>query len=293
MHFRLALLLPVLSLVLHTPALTAADKVTFRQRWEAGKTYRQEIVMNSLANLPLPEAKAAQDTNIVQQITTVVSKEAGTDRKLAVVKFVAIKAMLTAGDQITTYDSTDPAMSQPFLQQAFGAMLGKTFTLVYDKDDKFVEVRVPEGDVGTPLGDFKGPNAKQFAEALRKSMEAVLPDRPLVFGDTYNYESVVEMPPMAGIKMKSKGRFDSIVQHEGRKHAKLVLENGTVELPAGSAPQMASGTGKLSGEILFDLERKVVSQIVTRQEMKIRIQGQETTLSTATSTTLKGVEDTK
>lgn len=268
--------------------LGAADKVTFRQRWEPGKTYRQEIVMNSQANLPAANGDGVQDTSIIQEITIQVTKEAGTGKKLAEVKFVSIKAMITSGGEISTYDSTDPAMSQPFLQQAFGTMAGKSFTLVYDKDDKFLELRVPEGDGATPLGDFRGPSTKQFAEAFQKSFEAALPDRPLAAGESYVCESRVEMPPTGDIKTKAKGRFDSTVQHEGRKHAKLVLD-GTVELPAG----IAAGGGKLTGEILFDLDRKVVTQNMSRQEMKVQIGGKENVVTTTTTSMLKGVGDTK
>lgn len=285
------LLLPVLAFLVLMPAVGAQEKILLRQHWEPGKVYHFETNMDmqmTMAGLP---GGGEQSTTVIQQMDVTVRKEAGSERKLAEMKFSAIKAMMNMAGQLMTYDSTDPAMSQPMLQQAFGALLGKSITLIYDKDDKFVDVTVPEGFAPTPLGQVGGPDGKQFATMLRETVDFGLPADGLAVGGTFNHEKKVEMQPLGAVTTKMNGKFDSIVDHEGRKHAKLLTE-GTMEIPSGGQAQISVLAGsKLNGETLFDVERKAVSRSTVRSEMKMSVAGKEMPMKQTIVTTLKGIED--
>lgn len=292
MHTRPILLLACLAL-LHGTSLTAADKILLRQHWEPGKVYQLESnteMEMTMAGLP---GGGVQTTSVIQQIDVTVRKEAGSERKLAEMKFTAIKAMMNMAGQLMTYDSTDPAMSQPMLQQAFGALVGRSITLAYDKDDKFLDAIVPEGFAPTPLGRGQGPDGKQFAAMLRETVDFGLPSEPLAAGGTFTQEKKIEMQPLGAIATKLKGRLDSIVDHEGRRHAKIVME-GTIEMPAGAQnPVSVLDGAKLSGETLFDLDRKVVSRNTVRNDMKMSADGREMSMKQTVVTTLKSIEDVK
>jgi hypothetical protein len=287
-------LLSALSLALAAMPLHAADKVTMRQHWEPGKVYHLETNMDMDMSAPAIPGAGGQTTTVIQQLDITVSKEPGTDRKLAEMKFAAIKAMINAAGQLMTYDSTDPAMSQPMLQQAFGALLGKSVTVIYDKDDKFVDVIVPDNFMPTPLGQGSAPNGKQLGSMLRESVDFGLPTQSLAVGETFDLEKKIDMQPMGSITTKIKGRLDSIVDHEGRKHAKIVSE-GTMEMPSlppevQAVVSMLPGA-KITSETLFDLDRKVVSRNTTNTEMKMAAGGREMTMKQTMISKLKSIED--
>ncbi len=289
MRLHTSLLLVVSATLLQSAS--AADKVSFIPQWEPGKTYRQEVTIISQATVP--SQAESQDSNVIQQIKTTVTKDAGSDRRLAEVTFESVKALVTTGKEVVTYDSSDPAMSRPHLQQAFGAMVGRSFTLVYDKDGKFLEMRVPDPDGGlSPVGDFKGPTNKQFADAWQKSVELALPKQSLAVGDNYDHESKAEMQPLGVMTTKTKGRFEAMVDVEGRRHAKLLLD-GKLDLGAGGALAALAEGGRLTGEILFDIERRVVTSSSIRTEMKMPPNFGGMTLNTTVNTKLKSVESTK
>jgi hypothetical protein len=288
------LLLSVLSLLLAAMPLHAADKVTMRQHWEPGKVYHLETNMDMDMSMPGMPGGGGQTTTVIQQMDITVTKEPGTDRKLAEMKFAAIKAMMNTAGQLMTYDSTDPAMSQPMLQQTFGTLLGKSVTIVYDKDDKFVDVIVPANFLATPLGQGAGPNGNQLGSLFRESVDFGLPTEGLSVGETFNLEKKVDMQPMGTITTKLKGRFDSIVDHEGRKHAKIVSD-GTMEMPnlpaeVQAVVSMVPGA-KITSETLFDLDRKVVSLNTTNSEMKMSAGGRQMTMKQTMVSKLKSIED--
>jgi hypothetical protein len=241
------------------------------------------------ASSPALPGGGSQSTNIIQNIEVLVTKQDGTDRKLVAMKVASIKAMMNVAGQLMTYDSADPAMSQPQLQQAFGALVGKSVTAVYDKDDKFVEIIVPEGFPVTPLGAGQAPDGKQLGAMMRESLEAGLPAEALAVGGAYTVERKIDMPPMGSVGMKLKGRLDSLIDHEGRQHAKIITQ-GTMEMPALPAGAGAAPETKLSGETLFDLDRKVVSRSSVKTDITMNAAGKQITMKQNVVNTLKGID---
>ncbi len=289
------ILVPLTIIALAAGSLPAADKTLLRAHWEAGKVYTVENVMNSSTTLPALGENGKQTTNMTQTMTITVKAEG--DKRLALVKFAGIKALMSMMGQVMTYDSADPAKSQPMLQQAFGAIVGKEFTLVYDKDDKIAEVRGMENLMATPVAGAKGPDGKQFVDAFRKSQEMGMPKDPVAPGDTWTFDDSIEMAPLGTMKIKGTGKFDSIVDYEGRKHAKLIIDGSftSPEAAAGAAaPMIKFGEGSsMKVETLFDMERHVSSSSTVASELKMNAAGQEIPVSQKVTTKLIKVEDVK
>lgn len=288
MHLRTCLIVILTATLFRGSDACAAERISCIPQWEPGKVYRQEV--NTETRVSSAQAQDAQEQSVIQQIKTTVTKDTGSDNRLAEVNFESVKALITSGKEVQTYDSADPAMSRPHLQQAFGTMVGRTFTLVYDKEGKFLELRVPNAEGGvTPVGDFKGATNKQFAETWQKALELALPKQSLALGDAYDYESKTELAPFGGVTTKAQGRFDSIVDLDGRKHAKLVVK-GKMELGAGGPLQAPTEGGTLEGEILFDMQRHVVTSSSLRTEMKLPANFGGMTMVSTINTKLKSVE---
>ncbi len=275
--------------------LPAAEKTLLRAHWEPGKAYTVENVMNSSTSIPAAGENGKQTTNMTQTMTITVKGEG--ENRLATVKIAAIKALMSMMGQVMTYDSADPAKSQPMLQQAFGAVVGKEFTLVYDKDDKITDVRGLDSLGATPVGGAKGPDPKQFVDAFRKSQEMGMPKDPVAPGDTWNFEDAIEMAPLGTMKIKGTGKFDSIVDYEGRKHAKLLIDGIFTSpdvAPGAPAPAIKFSPGSsMRVETLFDLERRVASSSTVNSELKMNAAGQEIPVSQKVTTKLIKVEDAK
>lgn len=284
-----------LILALAAGPLPAADKMLLRAHWQPGKIYTVESVMSSSTEMPALGENGKQTTNMTQTMTVTVTPEG--DKKLAVVKFASIRALISAMGQVMNYDSADPAKSQPMLQQAFGALVGKEFTLVYDKDDKITEVRGMENLTATPVAGAKSPDGAQFVNAFRKSQEMGMPKDPVAPGDTWTFNDTIEMAPLGTMNIKGTGKFDSIVDHEGRKHAKLIVEGAftSPEAAAGAAvPMVKFGEGSnMKIETLFDIERRVSTSSTVASDMKMNAAGQEIPVSQKVTTKLIKMENVK
>ena len=94
---------------------------------------------------------------------------------------------------------------------------------MYDKDDNYVEVRGADkllagGAMGQAMGE------KQMTDMFRKSIDMNLPKQAVGPGDTWNASDTMELGPAGSLQISLDGKFDSIVDVEGRKHAKLILD---------------------------------------------------------------------
>lgn len=285
---------PFLVLAALAVRLPAADKTTVRPHWESGKVYTMENVMSSTTMVPGLGEQGKQSTNMTQTILITVTPEAGTGNRIAAMKIAGIKAIMSMMGQVMNYDSEDPAKSPPMLQQAFGAVVGKEFTLVYDKDDKVADVRGIENLAATPVGAAKGPDGKQFVEAFRKSQEMGFPKEPVAPGDTWTFDDTMAMPPLGSLQIKGSGKFESIVENEGRRHAKIVYEGSfstPAAAPGAAAPPVSFGSGStMKGEVLFDLERRLATTSTVNTELKMNAGGQEIPVSQKVTTRIVKVE---
>ena len=276
----------------------AADKITLRAHWEPGKTYTMETQTEMVTSVPGLGAGEAggQKTEITQTMTITVSSDGTTGNKLAEVKFASIKANMAMMGQTMTFDSSDPSKSAPFLQQSFGSMMNKTFTMVFDKDDKFVETRGIESlTQGTPLGQTKAINGQQMADMFRKSFDMALPKEPVTTGDTWKYEDKLDMGPIGQLTFGGTSKFQAIVDRDGHKHAQIHTD-GTMSTDGGGAEskmvKIAEGS-KVTGESYFDLDRKVMDHSETNTEIKMNIGGQEVPMKQKATTRITSIEDTK
>lgn len=280
-------LLPLFVLVaLHS---APAQKEVLRAGWQPGKLYKQETAMEMAA--AVPGSPAEQKTTMTQTIEIRVQAEPSTGNKLANFSITNIKADMDMAGQKISYDSADPAKATPLLQQTFGGLLNKKFTMVFDKEDKYVETRGLEDLKANPLGQTTGMDGRQLSETIRKSFEISLPKGPLAVGETWDIEETLDMQPLSMV-VKAKGKFDSVVEIDGRKHARLLVD-GTFSTPSGSASPLTVGEGsKFSGESLFDLERRVITSNKSTSDLKMQMQGQTIPMK-QTVTNKMTVEDVK
>lgn len=278
-----------LTLELAVPAVFAQQKDTLRPHWEPGKVYRQETVMDM--EVTQTGVEGVQTTKLTQVQDARVTAEAGTENKLAAIRFASVKAVMGAGGQTMSYDSEDPAKSPPFLQQTFGAIVGKSFTMVYDKDDKFVEARDLQELLATPVGDTSGPDGKQLSEAFRRSYEMTLPAKPVQVGDTWTAEDTINMAPLTFV-LKLNGKYEGVVTKDGRKVAKILLE-GTLTSPPGVVKVTVENNSSFKGEAYFDMERRFMHSNNIQMTMNMKVDGRDVSMKQTIGVRLVSIEDAK
>lgn len=275
-------------------SLSASDQFLLRSNWEVGKAYTQtSTVDTSFQNPALGEA-GIQKSMATQTLSVMVTQDSEPDRKVAEVKILSLQGSIDLMGQTLSYNSAEPEKSPPFLQQAFGSLAGKMFSLVYDQDNNYVETRLVEGHApATPLGTGKGLSGQQLSDAFRKSQELPLPKAPVSIGDTWRYKDQLEMPPIGVIGIEASGKFDSIVEENGHRQAKLLIE-GTFQLPQGESAVIPFDSGsKFTSEIFFDLDRQVVARSSTNSIIHVLIDGKKTPLSQKVETKLTSVKNAR
>ena len=272
--------LALLCLALLATTVRAEDKILIRPHWEAGKAYTMEtnmqMSMDMSKAMPQLGEQAKQKTDMTQTMT--MTAKAGADGGYEVtVKTAGLKASMNAMGQSMTFDSSDPAKSSPMLQQTFGALLGKEFTIVYDKEDMIKDVKGLEGLGATPVGGMKGPDAKQLADAFRRAQELGMPKDKVGPGDKWTFDQSFAMDPMPAMRMEGSSTFDSIVDVDGQKHAKLIFQ-GKFSMPADakSTIPVSVGDGSVaSGEIYYNPATRMVTKMEMNMLLKMSVQGQE------------------
>ena len=142
-----AMLLRLAALCLVAPASTlfAQEKALLRSHWEAGKMYKQQTETQTTSTLtPAPGELIEQKLSVVQTTDIRVTPDAGTANKRAEVKFTGVTGEMSFRGQTFKFDSADPQSAHPLLRQAMMGTAGKSFVLVFDGADEFVDLKGTE-----------------------------------------------------------------------------------------------------------------------------------------------------
>jgi hypothetical protein len=117
-----------------------------------------------------------------------------------------------------------------------------------------------------------------------------LPPQPVAPGDTWNFDGKVEMPPMGSMVSKGTGKFDSIVDVDGHKHAKLVI-NGSLSVADAAIPVKLGEGSAVNVELLYDIDRRLADTVTTNNDIKINAAGQDVPMKQKAVTKIVSVAD--
>lgn len=289
----------LLATLLASPALLHAqtEALPLRLRWQPGKVYLQENITETLTGKATP-GSPEQSLRVVQTTEIKTREEAASKNHLLDVTFTSIKGQIQAGTQTASFDSSQATPSNPMLQKAFGRAVGKTFTLVYDAEDRFLDVR-NLSSLATEQGSMTSLSAmadsKDVAILFRKSMEMALPTDPVPPGGTWTSEETLLFPRTGEVRVKIHGKFASLEDREGRKHAKITFEGTFRTPPAGADKPIAlteiTSDSTIGGTLWFDLERQVVSAGDYTSKIKLSSGGELFPLEQRVTTKMISITD--
>jgi hypothetical protein len=187
---------------------------------------------------------------------------------------------VTLNGQQETFDSADLSKAPEVIKASVGQSVGKSFVLIYNENDNFLDVRdtatMAPANMGNPVLT-RIAEAKEVAELYRRSLEMGLQQRSVKPGDRWNAEHTLKFPSAGSVNVELRGKFDAIVNYDGHPHAKVSFEGDMANDDNGieSRPVQIGKGSKVFGQILFDLERGTVAFGAFRADISLEIQGQK------------------
>ncbi|MCB1227028.1 MAG: hypothetical protein KDK99_14520 [Verrucomicrobiales bacterium] len=260
------------------PASQLSAPQSLRWHWQPGRTYTLETDTETALSLePLGEA-GEQLLHLVQ--TTTIQVEKHPSGKVLDVHFTAIHGTLRAQSQTFYYDSADAAASHPALVEMLTPSVGISFRLIYSADDRFV--RIEQSDTPSPSGGLLAlANVRDIAELFRRSLEMGLPRPAVRPEDTWTSDETITFPQTGPMKIALHCTYTAETQRAGHPQARVAFEGKFQRLAANTAaspttnpalPQLQDGS-QMTGQLFFDLDRRVVSQSLFQTELTLEKDG--------------------
>lgn len=277
--------------------LAQEEKYLLRLHWEPGKLYLQETSTDT-STRKTAEVTETQTMRVIQTTELRVKQKKGSSDKLVDVLFTRVKGEIAANGKTLTFDSNKPNEQNPMLQEAFGRTVGKSFTLVYDGNDRFrsiSNIASMASEPGAVVGLSAVADSHDVASLFRKSMEMGLPPVPVGLGDTWSADETINFPKAGEVRVQMNGRLQSIESRDGRKHAKIAFE-GKFGNTAGRADKPASlveisNDSSMAGILFYDLERKTISFGAYTTSIKLEAPGETLPFEQKVTSRLVGIED--
>lgn len=298
-EIRSASLLCLLALCASAGA-RADERQVLRPAWQPGKIYRQQNETQTTSTFTIaPGQTKEQKLNVTQ--TTSITVSGTPAEKNARVTFTAVRGEMTMDGKSHVFDSNDPLTAHPLLRQALGGTAGKAFTLVYDERDQYQDVKETENlgsDPSTGTVPLAGvAEAREIATLFRQSLEMGLSKMPVGIGDTWVTEESLKFPQAGNMKVTLSSKYDSVVDREGRKHAKISFDGkiGSAAVAPGERAPVAtiSQDSTIAGQVFFDLERRTVSLSVYLANLTLDLAGNRIPVRQQVTTRLVSMEDAK
>jgi hypothetical protein len=199
------------------------------------------------------------------------------------------------------YDSEQHSESDPALIDMLGSSSGFGFILIYDDEDRFVEVGPvdqPAAQPGETPSLLAVADARQVAELFRRSLQMALPRPGVALGAKWVSVESIQFPQSGEMEVKLDCQLAGLVEQELRPHAKVEfggrLKPGDPRGPAavpGRGVKLA-GDATLSGQIFFDLERRVISSSVFLTSLSLLQEGRGVPVRQTVSMKVESIEDT-
>jgi hypothetical protein len=262
-----------------------------------GKTYRFQTRTETVVTLAAETPPREQVLQVIQDTSIRVRPGPKPGTKLLEVRFDELRARMTVGEKTFLFDSEEPSESDPALRQMLADSSGRSFTLVYSQDNRFVALGAVDQPAATPDREpslAAVADARQVAELYRRSLEMVLPRPEVLPGDKWQSIEQVKFPQAGDMNVKMSCHYAEVLQREDRPHAKITYQG-----KLGQAPELTTtaktlklgGDSTISGHLFYDLERGVVSLSMFLGSIVIEHEGRNLPVRQSVTTRLEGIEE--
>jgi hypothetical protein len=266
-----------------------------RVDWQPGKSYIWETTTESTTKVTGKEQRLT-----IQQRTEMDVTPLADGGKQVRVTFGRTSGKMQGDGGKAEFDTDKPWDSDHDLREAVARNVGRSFIMIYDAKNRYLEARGLDEMTGAASG---GPvlsamaDAKAVANLFRKSMEMGLPPMPVELGETWSADETLEFPQAGETHVHLDGKYTSQEMFQERNHARINFEGKIKTTEQGKVRQAGdyalTENSKLSGVVLFDLERSVISLSVSTAQLEIKAGEDMIKFDQKVSTKLSAVQDVR
>jgi hypothetical protein len=278
-------------LVLVLPALAQDKPATLKWKLEKDKPFYQEMSTTTKQTMKVSGTDVVQE----QQQTFIFGytpKSVEGDNKTIEQKILGVKMSINIGGTKVDYDSTKDSTTANPLGDFFNKLVGSTFTLTLDKDNKVTKIEGREAFVNKLIGANPQMESllKQILsdEALKEMAEptfGVVPGKEVKKGDSWTRSAKLDMGPIGKYENTYKYTFEGA---GADKLANIKVDTTVKYNPPGENAMNPAGAGALPFKIkTADLKSTAAGGSVKFDEAKGRVESSDMTLDLEGSLTIE------
>jgi hypothetical protein len=270
------------------PGLRAQDTLVFDQRYKSGHRYHQTVTTEQEMDLDLGTQKQEQRTSMTMGIAAVVADGPGGTGKRVTITYDHAAMTQSAGGQKFSFDSKQPAAANAGPLAVLGGIVGREFKVLFDNDDKVVDVE----DFEATMQRLSGGNpatAKLYTqlfnkETVKRMMEQSAlrspPGKPVKVGEAWPFSNELEMPGIGKLLVTGFYTFKGMMNREGTPLAQ-VAASASIQIQVGTEPtqektatlisqmKMKLEEGLMEGTLLYDPAIKFTRDVRLTQRITL------------------------
>jgi hypothetical protein len=247
----------------------AQKKVRFKAAYQPGKTYLSEMNMTTLS-----EMNFEGDEAVINQI-----KASGMSLPMIVEMKQLMNVKTQTGTEkhvkglpvVITYDKVETNQK----------MNGQEFNAPNELQNTKIEGWMnPAGqvEIDSIYGEMKEEMRTLLGDMIKEMQKQVaFPDRDLKVGDKFTEEKPLIIPMMGGIKMNMVVSITYLLKEIKSNMARFDIDQ-TITLDFSIEQKQASGSGKGSGNMVYDMKQDFVTSYFTDTEMDMKMLMDQMTL---------------
>ncbi len=254
------------------PAVLAEDSIVFNQRYKSGNRYHQTITTEQQIDMDLGVKKTQQEMVMSLGMLAEVTDSETEFGKRVKVSYDSATISQTVDGQKFAFDSKSPDAANSGPLAAFGGIIGREFTIVFDKEDNVREVENFEATMqklaaGNPASAALYTqlfNKNTMKHMLEQSALRSPPGKPVLKGNAWDFSNELEMPGIGKLVVRGYYTYQGMVEQGGKRLAKVDAK-ADIQVETGKDEGNKAGNlinqmnmkieeGHMEGTLLYDTE---------------------------------------
>ena len=232
--------------------------MVFAQRYQTGNHYHQTITTEQHIDMDLGTQKVEQQMSMSLGMIADATESTVDFGKRVKVSYDSAAIQQTVNGQKFSYDSKSPDTANAGPLAAFGAIVGREFTIIFDKEDNVQEVENFEDTIkklsaGNPSA--AALYTQLFSKGTMKNMlqQSALrspPGKPIAVGNAWDFTNELDMPGIGKLMVRGYYTFVGMVNEGGKQLAK-------VEAKADIEVKVSGDTNDRTGNLITQMNMKI------------------------------------
>jgi len=209
--------------------LCADEPLVFNQRYKSGNRYHQTITTEQQIDMDLGAQQVHQQMSMALGMAAEVTDSEKDFGKRVKVSYDKATISQTVNGQKFAFDSSAPNAANAGPLAAFGGIVGREFTIIFDKEDQVREVENFESTM-QKLAAGNPAAAALYTQLFNKStMKRMLEQsalrspagKPIAKGNAWDFSNELEMTGIGKLVVRGFYTYVGMEEHNGKQMAKV------------------------------------------------------------------------